>query len=279
MGWVVILSLGFILNSCVVDPDNDHVDNTRYSASEEFYYRIGTENRSEFSLYGINGSVEITGVSNLAQAEIWGEKIVESDSRSDAETHLELLDVVTDSSDTSILVRTIQPSRSEGRNYIVHYHFRIPRQWKVNANQVNGNIRIISIASAVNTGAASEKGLADSLETRLQTSVVNGSLLLYDLYCSINGQVVNGDITGNMTLPLDGECILQVTNGVINLAIPQNTSAMLSAVTVNGAVQVSGLTLQDAQTSLKSVAGRLGEGRGLIDLNGVNTNIVVSASD
>jgi hypothetical protein len=279
--WLLFLSTGLIVNSCIVDPDHDHdnVDNNSFVASQEFLYRINTDNRSEFILHNINGSVEIIGVANITQVEIQGEKRVESDSQSDADTHLELLRVVVDSSDAWITVNTMQPSRSEGRNYIVHYHVRIPLDWRVITDQVNGNIRLVSLTGASNHTASLKQGLADSLQTEIAASLVNGSLLLYDLRCSVNGQVVNGDITGNIAIPLDGECILQVTNGVINLTIPRSTSALFSAVTVNGAVAINGLTLNNAQTSQKSVSGSLGDGRGRINLSGVNTNIVVWGTD
>jgi hypothetical protein len=80
----------------VVDPDHDdyyHSGHHHYSASQEFSFEIDTANRSGLQLYAVNGSVEVAGVSNLAKAEIRGEMRVESDSRSDAEEHLELLNV------------------------------------------------------------------------------------------------------------------------------------------------------------------------------------------
>jgi hypothetical protein len=279
--WLLFLSTGLIVNSCIVDPDHDHdnIDNNSFVASQEFLYRINTANRSEFILHAINGSVEITGMDNITQIEIQGEKRVESDSQSDADMYLELLQVVLDSSDTRVMVNTVQPSRSDGRNYIVHYHVRIPSDMRVITDQVNGNIRLVSLTGTSNHTASLKEGLADSLQTEIAASLVNGSLLLYDLHCSFNGQVVNGDVTGNIAIPLDGECISQVTNGVINLTIPRSTSALFSAVTVNGAVAINGLTLNNAQTTQKSVSGCLGDGRGRIDLSGVNTNIVVWGTD
>ncbi|MBN2367252.1 MAG: hypothetical protein JXL67_13870 [Calditrichaeota bacterium] len=276
---VIILSLTFIINSCIVEPDNEYHGDNSYTATQDFFYRIGTENRFAFDLYNINGSVEITGVSDLSLVEIWGEKKVESDSRSDAESHLALLNIMIDSSRTGIAVRTTQPSQSDGRNYTVHYHIRIPQDWMIRIDQINGKVNVYSLSSAVGSVFNSEKGTFDSLKSKLQVSIVNGSLLLNNVYRSINGQIVNGDITGNAALPPDGECILAVTNGVINISFPGTTSAQFSAVTVNGAVVVSGLNLHDAQIGQKAVTGRLGDGRGRIDLNGVNTSILVSGSD
>ncbi len=273
---LTILMLGLVLSSCIVEPDHDYAENHRYSASEDFLYRIDAGTRMEFRLNAVSGSVEITGIAGLNQVKIWGEKIVESDSRSDAKDHLAYLSVVPDSSENAVSARTNQPSRSDGRNYIVHYHVQVPRDWMIVAEQVNGDIRVSSIRGNVTITSENGKVYPDSLDTSLLVSIVNGSLVMKDLHCSITGAIVNGVISGDLALPLNGNCILSTTNGTISIAIPDTTSALFTAKTVNGTVSVSGLTLQDLQSSIKSVSGRLGAGEGTMTLSAVNGSIVVS---
>jgi DUF4097 and DUF4098 domain-containing protein YvlB len=184
-----------------------------------------------------------------------------------------------DSLDSSIIVRTMQPFRSDGRNYIVHYHLRVPENWRVSVDQINGEIRLIGLTSAAAVRADNGEVFAESLEDSLLAGIVNGSLVLKNIHGTVNAELVNGSISGSVSLPPDGECILKMTNGPITLLIPVNTSALFSAGTVNGTVQVHGLTFFDLQSSRKSVQGTLGEGQGRIDLKSVNGDIVVSGSN
>ncbi len=279
---LALLSVALLASSCVVDPDHDdyyHSGHHRYSASQDFSFEIDTADHSGLQLYAVNGSVEIVGVSNLAKAEIRGEMRVESDSRSDAEEHLGLLDVEVDSLDSSLIVRTMQPTRSDGRNYIVHYHLRVPANWRAAVDQSNGEIRLIGLMSAATVRADNGEVFAESLEDSLLAGVVNGSLVLKNIYGSVSAEMVNGSISGDVSLPPDGECVLKMTNGPIMLRIPVSTSARFSAGTVNGTVQVHGLTFYDLQSSRKSVQGTLGQGRGRIELKSVNGDIVVSGSN
>jgi len=43
---------------------NNEVSNTNFEASESFYYSIAVDNKTMFSIAGINGTININGVSN-----------------------------------------------------------------------------------------------------------------------------------------------------------------------------------------------------------------------
>ena len=84
---------------------------------------------------------------------------------------------------------------------------------------------------------------------------------------------VNGEITGKITLPLNGTVDMRLQNGIVALEIPQNTSSEFSANLVNGIISVHDLTLQDEVSTIKSVHGTLGDGHGQIFLKTTNGKI------
>ena len=86
----------------------------------------------------------------------------------------------------------------------------------------------------------------------------------------------NGIITGNVTVPLNGTVDMSSHNGIIDLEIPQNTSADFAVSLTNGVISVHNLTLQNRVSTGKSLHGRLGEGQGVISLKTTNGNIDVS---
>ena len=69
---------------------------------------------------------------------------------------------------------------------------------------------------------------------------------------------------------------MQLTNGMLELDIPQNTSAEFEATTATGTIIVSNLLLQNRVETSKSLTGTCGDGRGTISLRTTNGGIVVT---
>jgi hypothetical protein len=270
---ISIISFLFFIQ-CIFDPDSgNNVDNTRYSASETFSYKLGYENQNLFKVSAINGSIEIIGVTQLDSIEVRGERRVESESMNDAKLHLPLLQVIVNEDIDKIFVETKQPDHSGGRNYVVSYYVRIPDTWRVSATQINGEIFIASVHNTVNVSQTNGKIELESIEGSVNTSQTNGTFTLLDVNGNVKGTLTNGNISGKVSIPKAGFCDLKTTNGMINLSIPQSTSADLSARVVNGKITIHNLSLQNASSTPNSLFGTVGQGDGRIDLGSVNGNI------
>lgn len=259
---------------CIIDPDSgNEVDNTRFSASKKFSYKLGYENQNLLKVSAINGSVEIIGVTKLDSIEIWGERRVESESIDDAELHLPLLQVIVNEDIDKVSVETRQPDHSGGRNYEVTYYIRIPDSWRVEARQINGGIVVISVRESVNVSQTNGKIELNSVEGSVNISQTNGTFTLLDVKGNVKGVLTNGNISGKVNIPKAGSCELKTTNGMINLSIPQSTSADVLARVVNGKITIHNLSLQNSSSTPHSLAGTIGQGDGKIDLASVNGNI------
>ena len=257
--FVSFIFLFFVLIGCedIVDSDND-VSNTDFEASETFLFEVVVVNHTQFRLEGINGDVNINGDPDATSVLITGERIVGSDSIEDAEEHLdELLVIVHDLTD-EVFVETVQPEDTNGRNYQVNYTVTLPQNMQLIITNVNGIVAIESIDNSV-----------------LVTNV-NGQIVINGITASINAQLVNGSITGDIMLPLNGTMIMGNVNGLIDLEIPEDTSAQFSATLVNGIIIITDLDLEDEIITNTSVTGTLGDGSGTITLTNVNGNIMVA---
>ena len=79
----------------------------------------------------------------------------------------------------------------------------------------------------------------------------------------------------DIVLPERGDCTLKSSNGAINFSIPSTTSAMIQASTSNGKIRVEDLYITVTKMEKTEFKGRMGSGRGNIDLETSNGSIVI----
>lgn len=273
---LLILSLALI-SSCIVSPDteDEHRDN-KYTASKEFSYNVDITTQNQLLLNAINGTIEISGVTEADSIKVWGEMMVDSDTKEDAENSLENLSVTISKTESRIEIETQQPSKTYGRNYLVFYHILIPRTWKVMVNSVNGPIYISNIHNEVKSTSTNGDCIIENIVGDVTTVLINGTMRLWNLSGDLYGSLTNGSINSKIQLPVNGFCKLHTVNGEISLSIPTSTSADFSAQVQNGIISIKNLTIHTSTSSSKSVIGRIGDGEGNIELTTVNGNIIVS---
>jgi len=273
-GLLIVLFLLVMLTSCFFN-DPCSIGDCDYEASEPFEYEVSVEDQDCFRIRGINGPIEIGGKAESTTVEIWGEKIVKSESTADAEDHLEDLKIVVSSTQDEVFVRTEQPRDTNGRNYQVEYHVRIPESWQAWVENCNGEVNIDSLRNFVSVGVINGDVCLSDIAGNLGIGVTNGNIGLMNVVGSVDGGVINGRIFGDVTLPPQGVCKLGTTNGDIDLEIPKSTSAGFSAIVANGNIRLSNLVLSNLSTTKNSTTGTLGDGNGAITLCTVNGQIDV----
>jgi hypothetical protein len=252
----VIVSLcGLILStSCSEDIT---ADRTRFSVEEPFSIGVERKTRTTFSLEGVNGAVGVTGNPSASEITVSGVRRVESDSYEDAEAHLAELTVVIDSTDTEVLVRTVQPDDTGNRDYIVDYTITLPEDLVVEITNVNGEVTVQSLTGSVGVLCA------------------NGRIIGGVMEGDVDMRIGNGPIDTSVALPSGGRVELYASNGSIDLKIPQDTSAELTAKVANGGITVTDLTFSNKSETPKSFQGTLGDGDGVILLGVANGSIVI----
>jgi DUF4097 and DUF4098 domain-containing protein YvlB len=218
--------------------------NAAFSTKQDFSQEMQVENHMRMRLEAVNGEIVITGQPDATSVIVTAELCVSShESQQDAEARLEQLEVlVTDLSD-EIVVETLQPDNTEGRQYVVNYTITVPSNLEVDVNQVNGAIRVEDTTNSV---------------------FVN---------------VVNGSLDSTVSLPPNGQIRLSMVNGDVDLRLPTSTSAELSAFVDNGTITWDNLDLLDAVHTNQSLTGTLGSGAGVIWLETTNGSIDVIGVD
>ena len=272
----VVLTL-LMASSCVIDPhSDDDIRNHNNAASEDFTFSLGVINQTRLEVDAINGTVDVVAVANATSIEIWGERRVESDSKRDAERHLDDLSVEIVNTADFVEVRTEQPSHTHGRNYLVFYQIRVPEDFFVEVDQTNGAVYVARMIDGARVDVTNGEVVMEDIEGHVEADVTNGLLTARRLYGSMDGRVTNGNITVRMQLAHNAECSLETTNGQIDLEVPRQTSAVFSARWTNGNVFLNNLSLQNRQQGTHSLDGRLGNGDGSISLRTTNGTIAVS---
>ena len=248
---IFFLLLAVILvSSCSSDSDGDVslVSNTNFEASESFNIVVPVVNHTLFTLIGVNGEIDINGEAGADSVTISGIKRVLSESIEDAQAHLQDLQINVQDLQTEIRVETIQPAFSGGRTYIVNYTVTLPRFLMNHVNNLNGIVAL------------------DSIDNDVTVLNLNGNATLTNITGSASANILNGLIQGSVTLPLNGVIDLTTLNGDINLEIPVNTSAALSASVTVGTITTQNLVLQNIVSTPTSLSGTLGSGEGTINL-------------
>lgn len=230
--------LGLILASGCGGSSSGFVDNRPW-AEEPFSFNESVGTQTALQLQGVSGTIEVTGTPGATSIAITGVKRVQANTLEDATAHLAQLDVEVSSSANEVLVQTVQPKFSAGRNYIVNYTISLPQDFDCRILSVNG---------------------------RIEADAIHGSVFL---------RLVNGQITASVTLPSAGEIDMSLVNGNIDLRIPQTTSAQFSATVAIGSISLTNLSLSNETVTPNSRTGTLGGGDGTISLDAGNGTIAV----
>jgi hypothetical protein len=252
---VVLSATGCV--SGVVDLD-DGVDHSRkVEVSASFSRTLPVDEQVAVRITGANGTIRIWGVPGADRVVVEAIRRVKSDSRQDAERHLAYLQVLAQTQAQEVEIRTVQPSQSHGRSYIVDYDIRVPDHLVPSVINGNGSIRLEGFQADV----AVQNG--------------NGDVKLVDVTGSSWVSVGNGEISTWTYLPEGGQIVHAIGNGTIFLSVQPQVSASFGAKVGNGTISVTGLDLQQVISSPRQLHGILGSGDGLIDLTTGNGEIRV----
>lgn len=274
MRWLLVCLAWLPFGACEIDRVVDAGGQATERAT--FSFQVEAVKQSRLRVEGINGPVEIVGVPGATTVAIWGERRVTSQSHGDAAAYLRHLEVRVSDSRDEVLVKTIQPNDTHGRTLEVAYHLRLPAAWQVQVKNVNGNVRVDSLQQQATINLANGNVELHEISGTATAVLTNGNLVMRGVHGNASGELINGNISVETRLATNGVCELSTVNGIINLQIPNTTSAELDAKVSNGTINLSGLTLQVAAASPQSLRGRLGAGEGRIALATVNGNILVA---
>jgi hypothetical protein len=155
-----------------------------------------------------------------------------------------------------VRVETMSPRGVRG-SYEVRYDVRMPAEAQADISVTNGPLK------------------ADGLNGKLKATAVNGKVDLTNMGGAIDGVVANGSLFVELTR-VAGDVRLELTNGRLSLELPAASKAQLSARVVNGALEVSGLPIeQPTGRRIRNLEATLNGGGPAIYLRATNGRLTI----
>lgn len=205
------------------------------------------------SLSNVNGGVEVSG---------WDRNEVQviATKRADSQEKLARLTVDVQASTDSVAIKTKLPQGHNNNPGSVDYEIRVPRGARLDKIQtVNGNVEISTVRGSVNAESVNGGVKASSLTGDVELKTVNGN---------IDCEVADLASTKNVRL--------STVNGGVELSMPKDANAHLTASTVHGGINSNfNLPIKKNFPVGSNLDTTLGSGNTMVDLKSVNGGISI----
>jgi hypothetical protein len=204
------------------------------------------------------GLLTLENVNGRVTVGTWSEPRVriEADKAASSESALKRLKVEIEGEGRRVDVHTRMPGGWLFGGGRVEYRITLPAEASVRVHTVNGSVEIQGVGG------------------ELRASTTNGSVEVTEAAGEVQASTVNGGIQARYrTANSDGRHRFSTTNGSITVFLPDGAGGRLDAGTVNGGIH-SDLPLESTDRATRHrLVGRLGKGRGSLELSTVNGTI------
>jgi len=212
-----------------------------------------------FSLDNVNGPTTITG---------WDrdEVLITGVKHAGSQATLDAIKVDVDSATNQISIHTRQPSENSG-------FFWLWGSWNHRPPGVDYTVQVPNHARLANIESVNGKVHISGVNGDIKASTVNGTAVVEDAAASLNLETVNGLVKAEFVRLGNGQqASFNAVNGKIEVTLPQNADATVSASTVNGGIssEFPALTVQKEFPLGHTLNGTLGSGGAHVHAETVN---------
>ena len=142
----------------------------------------------------------------------------------------------------------------------VNYHLTVPATAEVRARSANGEVRVADLGG------------------RVVISSANGPVIGANLAGGVDARSVNGNVTLDVAAFGRDPIQVRATNGSIDLALPADANANITATFSNGKIETGNLKVELlGEQTRRRLLGRLNAGGAPIEIAAVNGNITLRA--
>lgn len=230
----------------------------RYEKKEVSEYRINTSGKNKITLTNVTGNIKVSKGDSSSILIVKAEKTGKV-RKKDLDKPLESPRVVLDtSSDVINISGELSKSKVQFFNFgtsgnSIDFDVRLPENIKLSVDNTNGKIDLNNIVN------------------ELDISLVNGSLIFYNLSGNVSLDVTNGSING--TVDSSKGMKINVVNGGVNLTIDTLYKGIVQAEVVNGKIIHENMKFIQLTDDKKSFKGVLGSGSNEIRIEVVNGKV------
>lgn len=223
------------------------------SVEENFEHSYPVSANVRVSLSNINGSVEITGWDK-------NEVRVEAVKRADSKEKLARLKIDIQASKDSVAIKTDLPSGTNNNPGSVDYEIHVPRNARLDKiDTVNGSVEISDVRGSVE---------ASSVNGKVQGRGLTGDIDLHTVNGSVDCEAIDFSAARNVKL--------STVNGGVELSMPRDADAHLTASTVHGGISSNfNLPIKKHFPVGSDLDTTLGSGKTSVNLSSVNGGISI----
>lgn len=255
------------------------------SVDEPFHFARPVAGHHAIHLDNLNGDVVITAVDGLADADISGTLSVGGSSEEEARKHVGDVKVTITENGGVLNVTTDGPGGDESRSYSVDYRIRVPKEWKVDVDNTNGDVTLRGMKAGATIDVTNGDVVFEDVSGAMIVDATNGSIsgnAHVPPAASCTVESTNGDINVRLSLEGNADCRCSTTNGNITLEVPRATSAALTASSSTGDIDLHNLDVASLERSNDEdfepgdeVSGTLGGGAGKIGIETTNGDVLL----
>ncbi len=209
-----------------------------------------------------NGTIEVTPSADATTVEVVAERRVHAATEDAARQELKNIQITEEATPNEIRLDVPRPG-GEGMHFgrsshSVSFKVKVPTNAAVRISTRNGEVHVTGLAGPV------------------KAESTNGSIVCDNLAGPVEAGTTNGDVKVQASAVQSDGIRLDTTNGSIDLRIPANARANISAHWVHGDFEATGLRPQ-GQTEGRRYQGTLNGGGPRIELNTTNGQIRISS--
>jgi Putative adhesin len=216
----------------------------------------------EVELVSPTGAIEVTPSADATTVEVVAERRARATSEDAARQQLKAIRITEQV--TPARIRLEVPRGAAGGEHFgrsareVNFKLRVPKTATVRVNTRNGEVRVAGVSGAVKIESTNGNIVGENLGGLVQAATTNGN--------------VKVQVTG---IHPDG-VRLETTNGEIELRVPADSKATISARWSHGDFRADGIKPEGEKAS-RSYEGKLNGGGGRVDLRTTNGLIRISS--
>lgn len=247
-----VLAAAFLATACDVALSGLHGGRERAEDTWTRTYSITAGGLIDVS--NVNGRIAVVAIDG-SKVEVSAERTARGSTVEQAKENLNRIEIREEVSADRVKIETRHP-RMRGGGTEVKYLLRVPRNVRVRVETVNGEVNVDGVAGPV-----------------MQT--VNGQINGTRLSSGAEAETVNGAV--NLAFAsLDSALKVETVNGGVEVEVPANAKADISARCTNGGISVGGLQLETLEQNRRRLDAKLNGGGARIEIETTNGAIRIS---
>jgi hypothetical protein len=253
--------------------------------TEAFSKTVPLAANGSLSLENINGDVTFEAW-DRAEVQVSAEKRVKAGSEEEARKILSQVRIDVQAEPSAVRIETRMPKkedrgfwsllRGENRSIGVTYNVRVPRGAIVEADNVNGNIRLSGTRGTGRLETVNGRVEVQGTSGALVLESTNGNIKISGAEGAVKAATTNGSIQAELaSIPEGRDLGFSSTNGGVTVRLPRDARLSVDAASTNGSIE-SDFELDGATAKRNRLTGDLNGGGGTLRIRTTNGSVQIS---